>query len=106
VFPKDGVRKRVAMVADKVHVTLRRGEIKSLTFDRRTSALNLEIEDTTEMVTIVPITIEGLEPGEYRVRTQNSELRVRGSEKLEFEVPVEDAKSLHISRAVETQAGL
>jgi len=51
-------------------------------------------------VKIVPVTIEGLEPGEYRVRTENSELRVRGSEKLGFEVPVEDAKSLHISRAV------
>jgi hypothetical protein len=53
----------------------------------------------------VPVTIEGLEPGEYRVRTENSELRARGSEKLEFEVPVEDAKSLHISKAVEKDRG-
>ena len=97
VLPKDGVRKRVWIVPDKLHVTLRRGEIKSLTFDRSASALNLEIEDTTGIVKTVPITIEGLEPGEYRVR-ENSELGARASEKLEFEVPVEDAKSLHISR--------
>jgi hypothetical protein len=89
------------IVPDKLQVILRRGEIKSLTFDRRTSAVNLQIEDTTGMVKSVPVTIEGLEPGEYRVRTENSELRTRGSEKLGFEVPVEEATSLHISRAVE-----
>jgi hypothetical protein len=105
IFPKDGVRKRVLIVPDKLHVNLRRGEIKSLTFDRRTSALNLQIEDTTGIVKTVPITVEGLEPGEYRVRTENFELRVWSSAKLEFEVPVEDANSLHISRATEKQAG-
>ena len=99
VFPKDGVRKRLLIVPDKLQVILQRGEIKSLTFDRRTSAVNLQIEDTTGMVKTVPVTIEGLDPGEYRVRTESSELWVRGSEKLSFEVPVEDAKSLHISRA-------
>jgi hypothetical protein len=52
------------------------------------------------MVKTVAVTIEGLEPGEYLLRTQNSEVRVRGAEELGFEVPVEDAKSLHISRAV------
>jgi hypothetical protein len=51
------------------------------------------------MVKTVPVTIEGLESGEYVVQTENSQLRLRGNEKLEFEVPVEDAKSLHISRA-------
>jgi hypothetical protein len=106
VFPCDGVRKRVLIVADKLHVSLRRGEIKSLSFDRRTSALNLEIEDTTGFVKTVPVAVEGLQPGEYQVRTENSQLRVRGSEKLEFEVPVEDAKSLYISRALEKKAGL
>jgi hypothetical protein len=100
VFPKDGVRKRVLIVPDKLHVFLRRGEIKSLTFDRRNSAVNLQIEDTTGIVKTVPVTIEGLEPGEYRVSTENSELRARASETLEFEVPVEDAMSLHISRAI------
>ena len=100
VFPKDGVRKRLLIVPNKLQVILRRGEIKSLTFDRVTSAVNLQIEDTTGMVKIVPVTIEGLEPGEYRVRTENSEIRVRGSEQLGFEVPVEEAKSLHISRAL------
>jgi hypothetical protein len=34
VFPKDGVRKRLLIVPDKLQVILRRGEIKSLTFDR------------------------------------------------------------------------
>ena len=106
VLPKDGVRKRLLIVPDKLQVNLRRGEIKSLTFDRRTSALNLQIEDTTGIVKIVPVVIEGLEPGEYRVQTENSELLVRGSEKLEFEVPVEDAGSLHIYRAAEKEAGL
>jgi len=51
------------------------------------------------MAKTVPVTIEGLEPGEYRVRTKNSELRVQGTENLGFEVAVKDAKSLHISRA-------
>ena len=98
VFPKDGVRKRLLIVPDKLQVTLRRGEIKSLTFDRRTSAVSLQIEDSTGLVKIVPVTIEGLEPGEYRVRTETSELRSWGSEKLGFEVPVEEATSLRISR--------
>jgi len=106
VFPQDGVRKRVLLVADKLHVSLRRGEIKSLSFDRGTPALHLEIEDTTGIVKTVPVAVEGLEPGEYRVRTGNSELRLRGSGRLEFEVPVEDARSLYISRAVENKAGL
>lgn len=99
VFPKDGVRKRLLIVPDKLQVSLRRGEIGSLAFNRRTSALNLEIEDTTGLVKTVHLTIEGLEPGEYRIQTKNSEIRVRGSEKFAFEVPVEDAKSLHITGA-------
>ena len=49
----------------------------------------------------VPITVEGLKPGEYRVRTDNSEFRTRAAEKLEVDVPVDDAKSLHISRVAE-----
>jgi hypothetical protein len=98
VFPKDGVRRRVLVVPDKIQVTLRRGELKCLAFDRRTSGLNLQIEDTTAIVKSVPVSIEGFEPGEYLVRTENSELRIRASEKMEFEVPVEDAKSLQILR--------
>ena len=101
VFPKDGVRKRLVIVPDKIRVTLRQGEIKSLTFDRRRPALSLQIEDTTGIVKRVPVTIEGLEPDEYRVRTENSKLLARGSERLDFEVPMEDAKSLHISRAAD-----
>jgi len=101
VFPKDGVRKRLLIVSDKLQVTLRRGQIKSLTFDRRTPAVNLQIEDTTGLVKTVPITIEGLLPGAYQVKTKTTELRVRGSEKLAFEVPVEHAESLQISRLVE-----
>src|SRR5262249_46785674 len=73
VFPKDGVRKRLMIVPDKLQVSLRRGEIKSLTFDRKTSAVNLEIEDTIGMVKTVPVIIEGLEPGEFEVRTENSQ---------------------------------
>jgi len=99
VFPKDGVRKRLWIVPDNLQVVLRRGEIQSLTFNRGSSAVDLEIEDTSGMAKTVPVTIEGLEPGEYRVRTKNSELRVQGTENLGFEVAVKDAKSLHISRA-------
>ena len=95
---------RKTIVPDKFQVTLRRGEIKSLTLDRKTQAVHLQIEDTTGMVKTVPITIEGLNPGEHRVRSENSEVQIRESEKLEFEVPVEDAKSLHISRTVGSQS--
>lgn len=98
VFPKDGVRRRVLVVPDKIHVTLRRGELKCLTLGRQTSGLDLQIEDITGIVKTVPVRIEGLEPGEYRIRTATSELRARASEKMEFEVPLEEAKSLQISR--------
>jgi len=99
VFPRDGVRKRLLIVPDRLQVTLRRGEIKSLNFDRRTTAVHLQIEDTTGLVKTVPVRIEGLGSGAYIVQTQNSELHVQGSEKLEFEVPVEEAKLLRISTA-------
>jgi hypothetical protein len=99
VSPRDGVRKRLLIVEDKLQVTLRRGEIGSLILDRKASLLSLQIEDTTGIVKTLPVTVEGLEPGEYRVRTENSELRVQASQKLEFEVPMADAKSLHISKA-------
>ncbi|HKR82630.1 MAG TPA: DUF5695 domain-containing protein [Terriglobales bacterium] len=99
VFPKDGVRKRLWIVPDKLQVVLERGEIQSLTFNRGSSAVDLEIEDTSGMAKTVPVTIEGLGPGEYRVRTKNSELRVQGAQQLRFEVAVKDAKSLHISKA-------
>jgi hypothetical protein len=99
VFPKDGVRKRLWIVPDKLQVVLERGEIQSLTFNRGSSAVDLEIEDTSGMAKTVPVSIEGLGPGEYRVRTKNSELRVQGAQQLRFEVAVKDAKSLHISKA-------
>lgn len=105
VVPKDGVRKRLWIVPDNLHVTLRRGEIKSLSFHRETGALDLQIEDSTGIVKVVPISIAGLKPGEYRVRTENSEIRVPASGKLEFEIPVEDAMSLHIAMAAEKESG-
>jgi hypothetical protein len=103
VFPKDGVRKRLMIVPEKLQVQVQRGEIKSFIFEREARAVRMEIEDTTGIVKTVPVTIEGLEAGEYRLQTKNSEMQVQASEKLMFEVPVEEAGSLYLRRAASTR---
>jgi len=99
VVPKDGVRKRVMLVADGVNIEASRGEIKVLAFHRAAKSLELEMEDTTRIAKTVRVTIAGLAPGTYRVQFENSESAAEAGDTLAITAPVEQAGRIAITRA-------
>jgi len=98
VFPKDGVRKRVMLVPEKLDFEATRGEIKSIAFDSNPYALHIEMEDTTGMARTVELRIQGLSRGEYKLTTPGAESAVQSTGLLKFTVPVEQASSIRLEK--------
>ena len=99
VFPRDGVRKRVILVADRVRVDASTGQIVSLSFDRAHQALGLVLEDTSGLVKTVRLAITGLPAGRYMVRTGDAETEVGVSGPLRLSAPVGAAAAILVTRA-------
>ena len=98
VFPKDGVRKRVMFVAEKLDIQAIRGEIKSVHYDHRHSILDVEMEDTSGLARTVELRIQGLPSGEYKLKASGVEFSVQSSGRLKFTVPVEQASSIRLEK--------
>jgi hypothetical protein len=67
VVPKDGVRKRVRFVEDKVDVEATQGEIAQLAWNKGRHTLELQVTDPTGLVKTAAVNVRGLEAGSYKV---------------------------------------
>jgi len=66
VFPEDGLRKRVRLVAQKIDLEASAGEIKSFEFNKKVGSLCLE--DPTGLVKKARLIVMGLKKGSYDIR--------------------------------------
>jgi hypothetical protein len=97
-YPKDGLRKRILLVADRLNVVASSGEIAACVFNRITGTLRLMMEDSTGLVRMARVEIGGLAAGAYTLRagTVSRALDVSGT--LRVDIPVADAAFIVIER--------
>lgn len=98
-FPKDGVKKRLRFVSDRIDIEATAGEIAGAAFNSKTGGLDLEMADSTDLVKIVRLSVKGLQPGEYEVGFEGSKERRAVKDTLTIELPYERAQTIHIRRA-------
>lgn len=96
---KDGVRKRLRFVDDKIDFEATQGEIVRVTWDKPRNSFELEMEDTTGHVKTAALTVTGLPKGDYRVSHGRSSRRFSSDGSLSIEAPIADARRLRIAKA-------
>lgn len=98
VYPKDGIKKRLRLVSEKIDVEVTIGEIKALALDRAENALELQLTDSTGLVRTAQATIQGLPQGDYRISHGSSTERVSVSDKLRLAVPIAEPATLTVQK--------
>lgn len=98
VVPKDGLRKRLRFVEEKIDVEVTQGEIVQCAFDGENGSLELQMEDSTGFVKNASLTIRGLEKGDYRFRHGSSSKRISSDGSLAIELPIRDARLFKIEK--------
>lgn len=99
VTPKDGLRKRVRFVTEKVDVEATRGELNHVSWDGAKKSLELEMEDSTGLVRTVAVTVRGLEKGEYKISYMGGGKSASSNGTMEFELPIRGAKRITVAKA-------
>jgi hypothetical protein len=97
-FPKDGVKKRLRFVGERIDIEAAAGEISWAALDMKSGALNLEPADSTGLVKIVRLAVRGLPPGRYEVESDSSKGRHNVTDILELDLPLKRGKAIHIRR--------
>jgi hypothetical protein len=97
VVPKDGVRKRVRFIEDKIDVECAQGEITGLTWNKERHALDLQIADPTGLVKTAALAVRGLEAGNYKVSSGGTK-KVDANGVLPVSAPM-SARRIRVERA-------
>ena len=98
VHPKDGLKKRVTFVDEKIDIEATTGEINTVILNRADRSLEFEMGDSTGLVKLAQLTIQGLPAGRYRVTDKHGLQQISVAEKLELSVPIAEAGILSIER--------
>ena len=99
VYPRDGLKKRVRFVEEKMNIEVATAEIQTVTLDRSDKSLEFRMADSTGIVKTIQMTITGLERGEYRVGSGDSAQRVTASDSLKVAVPLRVGETKTIRKA-------
>jgi hypothetical protein len=99
VYPRDGLKKRVRFVEEKISIEAATAEIQTVTLDRTDKSLEFRMADSTGIVKTIQMTIDGLERGDYKIARGNSEQRVSVSESLHVAVPYVAGEAITIRKA-------
>ncbi|HET7840941.1 MAG TPA: DUF5695 domain-containing protein, partial [Terriglobia bacterium] len=98
VYPKDGVRKRVRFVEDKIDVEAGTGELKQVTLNQHDGSLEIQTGDSTGLVKTLSLTVRGLSKGEYTIATAAGTGRMTVTGDLELHYPIAKAETIRIQR--------
>jgi hypothetical protein len=99
VYPRDGLRKRLRFVAQKIDMEVAQGEIDQVTMGDRARWFQLRLSDSTGVVKKAEFDLTGLEKGEYLVRHGSSTERTTISGTLSISLRIEDARLIRIEKA-------
>lgn len=98
VTPRDGLRKRVRFVEERIDVEATQGDISQLVFSTSPYAIELEIEDPTGNVKTAAVTVAGLPQGEYRIRYGRTSKNISSDGTLTVSAPMAGAHHLRIEK--------
>jgi hypothetical protein len=96
VHPRDGLRKRLRLAQAGIDVEIRQGEIAQLAYDRSDGSLELQVGDSTGLVSEVQVTITGLDAQEATIRFGEASRRVVVSDGIQIAVPIKEAAAIRI----------
>jgi hypothetical protein len=99
VYPRDGLKKRLRFVPQKIDLEAAQGEVDQVTMSDDAKWLELSLSDSTGVVNKAEVEIKGLDKGEYLVRYGSSADRRLVSDVLKLSLPIADAKLIRIERA-------
>jgi hypothetical protein len=99
VYPRDGLKKRLRFVPQKIDLEAAQGEVDQVTMSDDAKWLELSLSDSTGVVIKAELEIEGLDKGEYLVRYGGSAKRMPVADALKLSLPIADAKLIRIERA-------
>ncbi len=97
--PRDGVKKRLRFVTEKIDLKAAQGELASVTLRPANHALELRMTDSTGLAKLARLRITGLPDGQYKVSHGKGTSRVRSTGALELEVPIKAAGRIAVSPA-------
>ena len=98
VYPKDGLKKRVMFVDEKIDIEAIKGEIKSIIFDRFDHSFELQMTDSTQLVDTAEIIIKGLDKGDYKIAYGKSTKTLPVSDSLKLTIPISEAAKIKIEK--------
>jgi hypothetical protein len=99
VHPRDGLRKRLRFVSQKIDLEVGQGEIDQVTMGDQTRWFELCLSDSTGFVKKAEFDLTGLEKGVYLVRHGSSTERMTNCGTLSISLPIDDATLIRIERA-------
>jgi hypothetical protein len=98
VYPKDGLKKRVRFVKEKIDLEATQGELNRLVLNKTGRSLELQMADSTGHVKRAVVEIRGLEKGEYRLTHGRSSKKVSSDGTLTVNVPILEAGRIRLER--------
>jgi len=99
VYPRDGLKKRVMFVEEKISIEAATAEIETVTLNRADKSLELRMADSSGFVKTIQMTITGLERGDYRVGYGDSEQRLTAWDSLKVAIPLKAGEAITIRKA-------
>jgi len=97
-FPKDGVKKRVRFVSEKIDLEVVKGEITYVIFNKKDMSLSLHLSDSTGHVKTTSFAVKGLQAGEYEVKMDGVSELHRVEDILFLTYPIDQAKAINIRK--------
>ncbi|HKF50669.1 MAG TPA: DUF5695 domain-containing protein, partial [Candidatus Acidoferrales bacterium] len=98
VTPKDGLKKRIRFVEERIDLEATQGEISQLAFSKSPCVLELKMGDSTGNVKTAAVTVRGLQKGEYRIRYGKTLKKVSSDGTLTVTAPLAAARNLRIEK--------
>ncbi len=99
VYPRDGLKKRLRFVTQKIDIEAAQGEIDQVTMSDGGTQWVLRLSDSTGLVKTAELEMRGLDQGTYLIGYGGSTERKVISDVLELSLPIADAKLIRIERA-------
>ncbi|MGD9930336.1 MAG: DUF5695 domain-containing protein [Mangrovibacterium sp.] len=101
ITPHDGLSKRLMLVDEKIDIELGKGEIAYVTYDTESGLLELSITDSSGFVDNAEIEINGLQAGNYYVKSDAAKsFSLTAGKPLSLSIPIKKAASIEVIKGI------
>ncbi|MGH9404444.1 MAG: DUF5695 domain-containing protein [Terriglobia bacterium] len=97
-YPKDGLRKRVRFVDQKMDIEVTPGEIEQVALREDGRSIEIDVIDPSGFVKSAHLTLRGLAAGDYRVTARRFSKTVASSGVLQLSIPIAQARKVNVRK--------